>query len=207
LVEPYLQTDYNSLSLSDFEGKLLEYSTFLFYNKLKNSVSINSCNDLKIWLKIDTWKYVNLIDLFDIGSTNDNLIWKLTLGWKTPYITSSEMNNWITNYVQEKSNFWANTITANRWGSVGFFFYQPINYLATPVDVRILIPKFKLNSYIWMFLTTIFQKEKFRFNYSRKMWTDRLKELKIKLPFKNWKPDWQFMEEFIKSLPYSVNLK
>jgi len=95
------------------------------------------------------------------------------------------MNNWVSNYIKEESNFWENTITANRWWSVWYFFYQPINYLATPVDVRILKPKFKLNPYIWLFLVTVLQKEKYRFNYSRKMWTDRLKELKIKLPFKN----------------------
>ena len=51
--------------------------------------------------------------------------------------------------------------------------------------------------------------EKYRFNYSRKMGTARLKALQIKLPAnKNLKkPDFEFMENFIKSLKYSSELQ
>jgi hypothetical protein len=33
-----------------------------------------------------------------------------------------------------------------------------------------------------------------------------MKKTKIKLPSDDGKPDWQFMEDYIKSLPYSSNL-
>ena len=49
--------------------------------------------------------------------------------------------------------------------------------------------------------------EKFRFNFSRKMGSDRLKKLKIKLPSKNKLPNWEFMESYIKSLPGSKNIE
>ena len=95
------------------------------------------------------------------------------------------------------------TITANRCGSVGYFYFHPIPYKATPVDVRILTPKFKINVYIGLFIKTVLQLEKYRYNYSRKMGSDRLAKFKIKLPSKNNQPDLAFMESYIKSLPYS----
>jgi hypothetical protein len=55
-----------------------------------------------------------------------------------------------------------------------------------------------------MFLITIIRKEKFRFNYGRKWHMQRMKESKIKLPVtKAGKPDWIYMENYIKQLPFS----
>ena len=54
-----------------------------------------------------------------------------------------------------------------------------------------------------MFLVTILNLEKYRYNYGRKASQARMKERSIKLPAKNGQPDWQFMEKYIKSLPYS----
>lgn len=160
----------------------------------------------KISLNKSSFKRFNLTELFKISSTRDELPSKLAEGSLTPYITSSEFNNGITLYVGDKSDFGANTITANRGGSVGCFFYQPNNYMATPVDVRILTPTFSINPFNALFLITILQMEKYRFNYSRKMGTGRLNHLSILLPEKNGKPDFEFMENYIKSLPYSSSL-
>jgi hypothetical protein len=155
-------------------------------------------------LTTEEWKYFDLADLFEVSASSDPLITELTIGGKTPYISSTERNNGVYEYVDELPANYGNTITANRGGSVGFFFYQPHNYLATPVDVRILTPKFQLNKYIGLFLTAILKQEKFKFNYSRKMGTDRLNQLKIKLPTtKDKQPNFEYMENYIKSLPYS----
>jgi hypothetical protein len=43
-----------------------------------------------------------------------------------------------------------------------------------------------------------------RFSYGRGLVKSRLELLKLKLPITpSGTPDWQFMEDFIKSLPYS----
>jgi hypothetical protein len=147
----------------------------------------------KIRLSLNGWQFFNLTQLFAISSTHDELPSRLPAGSLTPYVTSSELNNGITTYVDEESDFGDITITANRGGSVGYFFYQPMNYMATPVDVRILKPKFKINSFNAMFLCTILQMEKYRFNFSRKMGTARLKGLSIKLPAKEKEPDFEYM--------------
>ena len=58
-----------------------------------------------------------------------------------------------------------------------------------------------------MFLTTIINIEQYRYNYGIKCSQTRIKNIKIKLPVDSkGNPDWQFMENYIKSLPYSANL-
>ena len=58
-----------------------------------------------------------------------------------------------------------------------------------------------------MFLATLINQEKYRYNYGRKRSQERLKKSFIKLPVTSeGVPDWQFMEDYIKSLPCSENL-
>ncbi|CAB5503403.1 hypothetical protein THERMOS_1782 [Bathymodiolus thermophilus thioautotrophic gill symbiont] len=46
-----------------------------------------------------------------------------------------------------------------------------------------------------------------KFNYGRQVRLKRLKREAVALPIdKNNQPDWQFMEDYIKSLPYSKSL-
>jgi len=204
--EAYMETNYAGFNDALCIQKMLEYSTFLYSNKIKDAVSNKKAIDQNIKLNTSNWNYFDLVELFSVCSTRDPLITELSLGGNVPYVTSSETNNGVTNFVQEYSDFGANTITANRGGSVGYFFYQPMNYLATPVDVRILKPKFNLNSFNGIFLATVLQMEKYRYNYSRKMGTERLRAFKIKLPKKGNSPDWNLIERYIKTLPYSSNL-
>lgn len=175
--------------------------------EIGNRLNKSSLNQETISLNLKEWKDYDLTDLFEISASRDELMEELTPGGSTPYVTSSDSSNGVTDFVEEVPTNSAGTITANRGGSVGYFFYQPLPYKATPVDVRILTPKFSINIYIGLFLKTILQLEKYRYNYSRKMGSDRLAQFKIKLPSKDEKPDWQFMEDYIKSLPYSASLQ
>lgn len=152
------------------------------------------------------WEWFNLTSLFYVTSSRDGLVSNYIKGKSSPYISSSEFNNGITSYVDAEPANKGNTITANRGGSVGHFFYQEEDYLATPVDVRILTPKFKLNKYIGLFIITVLKLEKKKYNFSRKMGTEKLNRMKLKLPSKGNEPDWKYMEKYIKSLPYSSSI-
>ena len=62
-----------------------------------------------------------------------------------------------------------------------------------------------------MFLITLIHREKYRFNYGRKWDKELMESSLIKLPAveiapNEYEPDWQFMEDYIKSLPYSSSL-
>ena len=94
----------------------------------------------KIKLDVSKWKTFTVSDLFKITSSNDPLVSELDLG-STPYIASTESNNGVIQYVNLSPTNPRNVLTLNRGGSVGEVFYQNQPFLATPVDVRILIPK------------------------------------------------------------------
>ena len=51
-------------------------------------------------------------------------------------------------------------------------------------------------------IKAILEKERYRYSYGRAFKMDLIKSTFIKLPTKNNLPDWEFMENYIKSLPY-----
>jgi hypothetical protein len=154
-------------------------------------------------LTIDKWEYFKLWDIFDIEK------WRETLEneyWTIPLVSATRESNWVSDFIVNwNKKFSNNVITVSSNGSIWEAFYQNSSFYAT-WDINILKPKFKLNRYIALFLTTIIRQEQYRFNYWRKWGKEKMEISKIKLPTKNWKPDFDFMEDYIKSLPYSYNL-
>lgn len=85
-------------------------------------------------------------------------------------------------------------------------FYQKREFIAGN-NINIIQNKLKNSIYIYMFLCAVLNIEKYRYSYGRARTKRRIITEKIKLPIdKNGEPDWQFMEDYIKSLPYSANL-
>lgn len=151
------------------------------------------------------WKSFQYDDLFDIKKGQRITNSQMRLG-ETPCIRPIDSNNGVYEYIDIKPNHLENTITVNYNGSVGEAFYQPKPYFALD-DINVLYPKFILNIFIAMFLITLIKKEKYRFNYGRKWKLERMNESIIQLPVdEKDKPDWQFMENYIKSLPYSSSI-
>jgi len=176
------------------------------YNFNTDKISFNSSlENSTIDLKSKKWKWFKYENLFVIKKgkrlTKANMI-----EGKTPFIGSIDSNNGYREYIGQSPNHLGNTITINYNGSVGEAFYQPNPFWASD-DVNVLYPKFELNKYLAFFLITLIRKEKFRFNYGRKWETERMKDSLIKLPIeKNGNPDFEFMENYIKSLPYSGSI-
>ncbi|WP_180547041.1 restriction endonuclease subunit S, partial [Staphylococcus haemolyticus] len=80
----------------------------------------------------------------------------------------------------------------------GYIFYQPNKFSASD-HVEKLIPKFKLNKYIGLFMVTSIKKAtKNKYGYGYKFSQTRIKRQKIMLPISNNQPDFQFMEQYIK---------
>jgi hypothetical protein len=124
----------------------------------------------------------------------------------TPFITSTDANNGLSGFTSCEPTHKGNTISVNRNGSVAEAFFQPAQFCSTE-DVHIFTPKFPLTPAIGLFLATLIRKEKYRFGYGRKWGIQRMKTSIIKLPVTaEGTPDWQFMENYIKTLPYSSEL-
>ncbi len=123
----------------------------------------------------------------------------------TPYIGAIDSNNGIANYIGQDAIHDGNTISLSYNGSVGEAFYQPKPFWATD-DVNVLYFReengAEFNKYIALFVCAVLRQEKYRYSYGRKWVLDSMKSTVIKLPEKSGKPDWTYMEDYIKSLPY-----
>ena len=121
------------------------------------------------------------------------------------YLGAISHNNGVRQKISASKLWEANCITVNYNGSVGEAFYQPKPFWASD-DVNVLYAKdfWKMNKYIAMFLITVIKANKYRFGYGRKWTLEKMKETVLKLPSQeNGTPDFLYMENYIKSLPYS----
>ena len=60
-----------------------------------------------------------------------------------------------------------------------------------------------LNKYRGLYITTLLNKEQYKYSYGRAFVMDKIKNTVLYLPSTSeGEPDWQYMEDYIKSLPY-----
>ena len=162
-------------------------------------------NSLTPELNTDNWKEFKYIDIFDtiiIGKSID--LNKLEEG-DINYVGRTEENNGITAKVSKYNNqepYKGNCITVPMVGNALKSTYQNSPFY---VSQNILILRSRnLNKYNAMFFNAIIRMDEFRFCYGRTLSIDRFKQLTIKLPTTpEGEPDYQFMEDYIKTLPYS----
>lgn len=178
-------------------------------------------NDTRLSLDEREWDEFKLEDLFEInGSPN-------TTSKIARELIDSEINN--INYVTRrtynngvgfrlnKSKTKERDIPINK-GKVIIVgaestesFYQEEDFI-TGNKISIL-KNSNLNKYNGIFISTLIDKEFYRYSYGRGLTLGRLKNVSIKLPIKpksspdeKSEPDWEFMENYIKGLPYTNKL-
>ena len=155
-------------------------------------------------LGVETWEEFCVGDLFEVKKGKRLTSDEQTNG-ETPYIGAIDSNNGVANYIGQDAIHDGNTISLSYNGSVGEAFYQPKAFWATD-DVNVLYFKKEndvaFNKYIALFICAILRQEKYRYSYGRKWVLESMRSTIIKLPTKDGKPDYNFMETYIKSLPY-----
>lgn len=157
-------------------------------------------------LLTETWKPFCLSSLFTLKKGKRLTKANMRPG-TTPFIAALDGNNGLRQFISRLPIHEGNTITVNYNGNgVAEAFYQSIAYWCSD-DVNALYPKFKLTPAIAMFLNTIIRLEKYRFSFGRKWHLERMQEAEIYLPAQqSGEPDWDFMERFIKSRPFSSQI-
>lgn len=154
--------------------------------------------------KVDTaeWKEYPLGQLFKIEK-GKRLTKADMIEGNDNFLGAINNNNGVRQKICADRLWDANCITVNYNGSVGEAFYQSEPFWASD-DVNVLRPNgWELNKYIGLFIATVIKAERPKYNYGRK-WTKSIMEhTLIKLPAKDGKPDFTYMENYIKSLPYS----
>ncbi len=153
----------------------------------------------------DSWKEFRIGDYFTINPTKAYKglgVADLDDGGSTPFVVNSAVNNGIGGYSSLEPTEKGNIITFSDTTDGNTFFYQPKPFIGF-AHVQGMHPINRVwNKYELLFLTTMltFHNDG-RFNYGRKMRRDTISEQKIKLPSdKNGNPDWELMEQYIKTL-------
>lgn len=158
-----------------------------------------------IFIVTANWKVFLLSNLFDLRK-GQRLTKANMLPGFVPFIGAVDKSNGITNHISQPAQYSGNVLTVSYNGSVAEAFYQPIPFRASD-DVNVLLPKFKLTPAIGLFISSLIRLEKYRFNYGRKWHLERMAQSEIKLPVTaDGTPDWEFMETYISSLPFSSQL-
>lgn len=156
-------------------------------------------------LNTKNWKSFQLSKMFDItGSKTTPLLELEEYGkGKYPYVTTQATNNGVEGFYSFYTEE-GNVLTVDS-AVLGYCSFQPLSFSASDHCEK-LIPKFTMNKYIALFLVTVMNLEQYRYNYGRKCSQTRMKEISVELPTKNGQPDFEFMENYIKSVSYSSSI-
>ena len=170
------------------------------------NISVNS-------LGVDNWKEFSVSDLFDVVyGVNLELVSCIETEKSDPdaiaFVSRTESNNGVSAYVKPVTGVEPqpkDTITVAGGGSVLATFLQTQPFYSGR-DLYLLYSKEDISIQTKLFLVTIIKSNKYRYNYGRQA-NITLSSLKLRLPvIPEGKPDWQFMENYIKSLPYGDKL-
>lgn len=201
------------------DGYVPDWEWMEFYVKSLHHKPLTTQNKSGIVpsLNIQEWKEFKVSDVLQCDSTKLSIKDDLSEG-RIPFISRSAENNGCDGYVEVdlEQITKCNCLTIGAEGV--YSFYQPVDF-ATGNKVYQLRNE-HMNPYIGLFLSTILNAEDYRYSYGRARILSKLKDEIIKLPIvhnedgtpfidrtyrysnQGYIPDWQWMADYIKSLPY-----
>lgn len=184
-----------------------DYIKSLHYKPLTTKNKTGQAPDLNV----SEWKEFRVGDLFQVELAKGDIKFNEVDDGDIPLVSSGESNNGVVGYIDSfgdgKSEiFPANRITVDMFGNA---FYQNEPFFAVSHGrVNILNPKFNLTKNIGLFVSTIIKQEQYKFSYGRAVYSGVAENMSIVLPVNSdGNPDWQFMENYIKALPYGDRLQ
>ena len=161
-------------------------------------------------IDVNKWKEFRVGDLFDVELSKGDIKADEIDEGSVILISSGETNNGVVKHIDSEGDgkaeiFEGNKITIDMFGNA---YYQDSPFYAVSHGrINILTAKFSLNKFIGIFIVTIIKQERFKYSYGRAVYSNVAVEMKINLPvMENGSPDWQFMENYIKNLPFGDRL-
>ncbi len=213
--EAFIKIKYSDVKATDFESYIKKYVGNLF--NINQISAINNKRLLNINLEPVKNKEYGHFNLTSSGG-----VFKIKKGERLnkierkrgviPLLTSTALNNGISEFIDrdffnDSKKLFSNKITIDMLSNVFYHGYE--YYSDDNIHTLVFQEQYKKfdNIYICMFIATLLQKIKIRYQYGRQVRLKRLATELISLPIDSQgNPDWQFMEDYIKSLPYSANL-
>ena len=170
-------------------------------HKPLSTANQGGCSSLT--LGVESWKPFKIKDLFVLqtGKAHSDM---LDEGNDIPYIGAKKSDNGVMYHcaynpeLAQKGN--CIIFICNGQGSVGYANYMNKSFIGT-TDIVAGYNE-HLNQYNGLFIATVLCLERPKYSFGRK-WKTHLSDTEINLPVsKNGEPDWLYMENYMKALPY-----
>jgi hypothetical protein len=179
------------------------------FGKIEKHIS-KKIEQVNIFKKVEPlnekeWSEFNVIDLFDFVKGDQNNMANIEKGI-IPLVSAKKGDNGYKDFAfqKDKKIFKKNSLTLNNDGDggAGISFYQPFDYLLDS-HVTALYSKNDLNKYVLLFISRCVTAQREKFGHGYSINNQRLRVFKFMLPVdKNSKPDYDYMENYIKKLEY-----
>lgn len=163
-------------------------------------------------LEVGNWREFYVGELFDsiykVASYHDDELTSVSIGNKNAiaYVTRTDQDNGVKSLACDIGL--ANIESGNAiviGDTTSTISYQPSPFVAG--EHIIAARAGWLNKFTGLFITCLLRQERYRYSYGRAYKLELIRNTKLKLPvMPDGKPDWQFMENYIKSLPYGDRL-
>ena len=150
-------------------------------------------------LKDREWKEFNIREIFPFVKRGKRLKTADHVAGDIPYVSSSAMDNGVDAFIGNDGSVrkYSNCLTLANSGSVGITFYHCYEFIASDHVTALQSPK--LNKYSYIFIATMVKRLQEKYSFNREINDVRLNKEKVFLPVDEaGKPDYAFMEEFIR---------
>lgn len=172
------------------------------YFNLKSQIKEKQKHEITDWRGLNDveWKFYYLSDLFDFKRGNQNKMSDLNSGY-LPLISAKNTNNGYKDFVEKnnKDLYPSSIISLNNDGDggVGIAYYQPFQSMMD-THVTALINKKNIDKYTKLFISRTITKQRDKFSHGYAISANRLNRQLIQLPTFNNRPDYDFMEQYMK---------
>ena len=202
LCEAYMQTDCSILTDADFENSIKDFASYKINTaplKCKNKrIETNNLHSFRLdeIFHFESGKVSNKTEMLEEG---DEIYY---LGAKKKENGIMEKCAYDERYISKGNCI---VFICDGQGSIGYNNYMDKDFIGT-VNLELGYNE-NLNQYNAMYLVTVLDLERPKFSFGRKR-KPTLESTKIQLPSiqkddGTYEPNWQYMEEYIKSLPYA----
>lgn len=146
------------------------------------------------------WGRFFIKDIFSIENCKCSKVSSLSLG-DTPYVGATNRNNGVLSFVKKDDELMTTgnciAFICDGEGSIGYSIYKGEDFIGS-TTVKVGRNKY-LNKYNSMFITTISDRVRSKYNFGFKRNEKHLKKEILQLPVDSeGNPNWHFMEEYIK---------
>lgn len=149
------------------------------------------------------WKEFSFDFVFKEIKRGKRLIKDNQFQGKTPYVSSSALNNGVDNFINNSENIrkFSNCISLANSGSVGSAFFHSYEFVASDHVTQLIQPKF--SKYVYLFLLPIIARLSEKYSFNREINDKRINREKLLLPIDSkGNPDYALIESYMKNIEY-----